>query len=107
MEDKGLQLAKQVVKYYFDSYPIEKEMLKSAVDILDKNEIDILKEYKAAQTNTIRKNFPDICDILASLEGKDIISNTFYSLLEPTELKSEFLLTYLKKSIYQYFLVFS
>lgn len=71
MEDKGLQLARQVVKYYFDSYPIEKEMLKSAVDILDKNGIDILKEYKVVQTYIIRKDFPDICDILAGLEGKN------------------------------------
>ena len=71
MEDKGLQLAKQVVKYYFDSYPIEKKMLKSAVDILDKSEIDILKEYKVAYNCVIRKNFPEICDILASLEGKN------------------------------------
>ena len=71
MEDKGLQLARQVVKYYFDSYPIEKEMLKSAVDILDKNGIDILKEYKVVWNCVTRKNFPDICDILASLEGKN------------------------------------
>ena len=71
MEDKGLQLAKQVVKYYFDSYPIEKKMLKSAVDILDKNGIDILKEYKVVWNCVTRKNFPDICDILASLEGKN------------------------------------
>ena len=71
MEDKGLQLAKQVVKCYFDSYPIEKKMLKSAVDILDKNGIDILKEYKVVYNCVTRENFPDICDILAGLEGKN------------------------------------
>ena len=71
MENKALELAKHVVGRYFESFPVDKKTLKMAVDILDKNEIDILKEYKVVCNCVTRKNFPEICDILAGLEGKN------------------------------------
>ena len=71
MENRALELAKHVVGRYFESFPVDKKTLKMAVDILDKSEIDILKEYKVVWNCVTRKNFPDICDILASLDGKN------------------------------------
>ena len=71
MENRELELAKHVVGRYFESFPVDKKTLKMAVDVLDENEIDILKEYKVVCNCVTRKNFPEICDILAGLEGKN------------------------------------
>ena len=71
MENRALELAKHVVGRYFESFPVDKKTLKMAVDVLDENNIDIINEYKVVWNCVTRKNFPDICDILASLEGKN------------------------------------
>ena len=80
MENRALELAKHVVGRYFESFPVDKKTLKTAVDVLDENNIDIIKEYKVVWNCVTRKNFPDICDILASLEGKNKLKRKFISI---------------------------
>ena len=77
MKDEGLQLAKQVVKYYFESFPVDKKTLKMAVGVLDENDIDIIKEYKAERKN-LKKTFPEIYEILKELQGKNKVNKTIH-----------------------------
>lgn len=77
MENRALELAKHVVGRYFESFPVDKKTLKMAVDVLDENNIDIIKEYKAERKN-LKKTFPDIYEILKGLQSKNKVNKTIH-----------------------------
>jgi acyl carrier protein len=77
MENRALELAKHVVGRYFESFPVDKKTLKMAVDVLDENNIDIIKEYKAERKN-LKKTFPEIYEILKGLQSKNKVNKTIH-----------------------------
>lgn len=77
MENRALELAKHVVGRYFESFPVDKKTLKMAVDVLDENNIDIIKEYKVERKN-LKKTFPDIYEILKGLQSKNKVNKTIH-----------------------------
>lgn len=77
MENRALELAKHVVGRYFESFPVDEKTLKMAVDVLDENDIDIIKEYKAERKN-LKKTFPEIYEILKGLQSKNKVNKTIH-----------------------------